>query len=186
MTTSSGRGASSATMAAPSEPSMRLGAPPLPGGVPNGGRGASLKSGRRDTRTWMTGMPTARALVRSFWQLAMSAAPLSGTTGRLPLMSSFCRSWSNNAEVLGLSTTSAIHHSPIVFSRHVLISGCQMGAVPEVYLLGAEFLQKTDQIVRMLFFHGENPFHQPPGRGVLVAKVIDHITVAIDSDALGH
>ena len=33
------------------------------------------------------------------------------------------------------------------------------GAVPWFYLLGAEFLQKTDQIVRMLFFHGENPFH---------------------------
>src|SRR4029450_12206854 len=30
--------------------------------------------------------------------------------GRLSWMSSFCRSWSNNAEVLGLSTTSAIHH----------------------------------------------------------------------------
>src|SRR5215510_10175369 len=101
-------------MAAPSESSTRLGVPLPADGVPNGGRGASFKSGRRATRTWMTGMPTARALVRSFWQLAMRAAPLSGTTGRLPLMSSFCRSWSNNAEVLGLSTTSAIHYSSIL------------------------------------------------------------------------
>jgi hypothetical protein len=38
----------------------------------------------------------------------------------------------------------------------------------------------------MLFFHGENPFHQPPGRGVLVPKVIDHITIAIDGVALGN
>ena len=71
------------------------------------------------------------------------------------------------------------------FSSPARARAVRWRAVPGLYLLGAEFLQKTDQIVSMLFFHGENPFHQPPGRGVLVAKVIDHITVAIDGDALG-
>src|SRR5262249_6079042 len=110
---------------------MRLGAPPAPGGVPNGGRGASFKSGRRATRTWMTGIPTARALVRSFWQLAMSAAPLNGTTGRLPLMSSFCRSWSINAQVLGLITTSAIYISPICLSPRFLVFRTPLYTFPQ-------------------------------------------------------
>src|SRR4029450_6072978 len=38
----------------------------------------------------------------------MSSVPLRGTLGLLPLMSSFCKSWSNSAVVFTLSVTLAI------------------------------------------------------------------------------
>ena len=36
----------------------------------------------------------------------------------------------------------------------------------------------------MLFLHGEDGFHQTSGGGIVVAKIIDHIAVAIDGDTL--
>jgi hypothetical protein len=36
----------------------------------------------------------------------------------------------------------------------------------------------------MLFLHRQNGLHETSGRGIVVAKVMDHIAVAIDGNAL--
>src|SRR5262249_51197827 len=51
-------------------------------------------------------------------------------------------------------------------------------------VLCTKFLKEAHEIVGMFFLHREYGLHQASGRGIVVAKVIDHIAIAIDGDTL--
>src|ERR1700752_518752 len=50
--------------------------------------------------------------------------------------------------------------------------------------LRTEFFKETHEVVGMFFLHGEDGLHHTSGRGIVVAKISDHIAVAIDGDTL--
>jgi hypothetical protein len=52
--------------------------------------------------------------------------------------------------------------------------------------LYTEFLKEAHEIISMFFLHGEDVLHQTAGRGIVVAKVIDHIAITIDGDTLSN
>jgi hypothetical protein len=50
--------------------------------------------------------------------------------------------------------------------------------------LGAHFFEQRHQIFGVFFFHRQDSFHQPPRRGVIIAKVPDHLAITINGDPL--
>src|SRR6266702_3553939 len=47
----------------------------------------------------------------------------------------------------------------------------------------AQFSEQIYQIIRVLFFNGENIFHHTAGSGIVVAEVIDHVAITVDRNA---
>ena len=50
----------------------------------------------------------------------------------------------------------------------------------------AEFLKEAREVIGMFFLHRQDSLPQTSGRGIVIAKVVNHIVVAIDGDTLSN
>src|SRR5262245_58001147 len=74
-----------------------------------------------------------------------------------------------------LSTEALLHtRAHAVWYPHV-----QTGLVPQ-------FFEQTDQIIGMLFFHGENAFEHAPSSGVVIAEIGNYLAIAINGNPFCH